>query len=290
MTLLRTLILSLLVLFIGCTPSQKEVGKSDSINEIKKPKDFFPDERAKVLAVGTFHFSYPGLDAFKAKESDKIDVLKSKRQEEVRELANYIKQFKPNKIAIEAMPDWNATEKLKKYKAGKIDLKRDERYQLGIRIATELNLDTLYPIDAGSFADKLKKVDSSFTKELFREYDFKSESRFDSMYTRWYQYNDELTKDTSLLEYFHYLNSEETHQYAYGAYLTGDFKLENFRGADALSAYWYNRNLRIFRKIQKMTSSNKDRILVIFGNGHVAILRQLLEASPEYKFVEFSGL
>jgi hypothetical protein len=110
------------------------------------------------------------------------------------------------------------------------------------------------------------------------------------MYTRWYQYNDELTKDTSLLEYFHYLNSEETHQYAYGAYLTGDFKLENFRGADALSAYWYNRNLRIFRKIQKMTSSNKDRILVIFGNGHVAILRKLLEASPEYKFVEFSGL
>jgi len=30
--------------------------------------------------------------------------------------------------------------------------------------------------------------------------------------------------------------------------------------------------------------------LVIFGNGHAAILRQLLEASPQYEFVEFSSL
>ena len=31
-------------------------------------------------------------------------------------------------------------------------------------------------------------------------------------------------------------------------------------------------------------------ILVIFGNGHAAILRQFLEASPQYEFVEFSSL
>lgn len=31
-------------------------------------------------------------------------------------------------------------------------------------------------------------------------------------------------------------------------------------------------------------------ILVLFGNGHGAILRQLLESSPEYDFIEFDGL
>ena len=286
----RIISLSLLFLLLGCTPNEKKQGTTASDDAIRSPGSFFPEKRPKVLVVGTFHFDYPGLDAHKAKESDKIDVLKSERQKEVRELADYIMRFKPNKVAIEAMPDWNATAKFKKYKAGKIEQQRDERYQLGMRIAQEMKLDTLYPVDAGSIAQELGKRDSAFVKQLFKDYDFKSDSRFDNMYTEWAQYDDKLAKDTNLLDYFHYMNSGETHQYVYGAYLTGDFKLENFRGADALAIYWYNRNLRIFRKIQKITADSDDRILVITGNGHAAILRQLLESSPEYEFVEFSGL
>ena len=66
--------------------------------------------------------------------------------------------------------------------------------------------------------------------------------------------------------------------------------MDNQRGADILSIYWYNRNLRIFRKLQEITESSKDRILVIFGNGHASILRHLLESSPEYEFIEFNKL
>jgi hypothetical protein len=73
-------------------------------------------------------------------------------------------------------------------------------------------------------------------------------------------------------------------------YLIGDFKLDNERGVDILSSWWYNRNLRIFRKLQLITESPNDRILLIFGNGHAAVLRQFLEASPEYEFVEFDSL
>ena len=86
------------------------------------------------------------------------------------------------------------------------------------------------------------------------------------------------------------MNSEENHKLIYGQYLTGDFKLSNSRGADILSIWWYNRNLRIFRKLQEMTTNENDRILVIFGNGHASILRQLIESSPEYEFVEFDSL
>ena len=93
-----------------------------------------------------------------------------------------------------------------------------------------------------------------------------------------------------LLEFFKLINSKEWHDYGYGAYLVGDFKLENNRGADYLSIWWYNRNLRIFRNLQKITESENDRILVIFGNGHASIFRQLIEASPEYDFVEFDSL
>lgn len=67
--------------------------------------------------------------------------------------------------------------------------------------------------------------------------------------------------DTNLLEYFKHSNSKESHQYAYGVYLTGDFKSDKQRGADIISMWWYNRNLRIFRNIQDMTEGKEDRIL-----------------------------
>lgn len=87
-------------------------------NEIKPPSAFFPKEKVKVLVVGTFHFDYPNLDVNKTEDNDKIDVLTEPKKSEVTELVNYIKKFNPTKIAIEAFPDWKATEKLKKYKTG----------------------------------------------------------------------------------------------------------------------------------------------------------------------------
>ena len=47
--------------------------------------------------------------------------------------------------------------------------------------------------------------------------------------------------------------------------LTMDFKLDKTRGADVLSMHWYNRNLRILRRIQDVATSANDRIVVIYG-------------------------
>jgi hypothetical protein len=259
-------------------------------NEIKKPSSFFPREKLAILVVGTFHFDYPNLDVNKTIDKDKIDVLIEPKKSEVTELVDYIKKFKPTKIAIEAFPNWNATQKLKKYKNGEFKDKRDERYQLAMRIANDLKLDTLYSIDAESMDNDLMKIDSVYTQKLFKDFDFQSNDKFNEMYTKMYNYDDKLPSRMNLLEYFKKINSEENHKIDFGAYLIGDFKLDNHRGADILSIWWYNRNLRIFRNLQEITESPKDRILLIFGNGHASILRQLLESSPEYKFVEFSEL
>ncbi|MEP7266457.1 MAG: DUF5694 domain-containing protein, partial [Saprospiraceae bacterium] len=50
--------------------------------------------------------------------------------------------------------------------------------------------------------------------------------------------------------------------------------------------WWFNRNLRIFRNIQKINAKPTDRILVIFGAGHMNLLNIFFKASPEYKLVE----
>lgn len=257
---------------------------------IKSPSSHFPKDRAKVLVVGMFHLDYPNMDVFKITDKDKIDVLTEPKKSEVTELVNYIKRFKPNKIAIEAFDNWQATDKLRKYKQGAYRQERDERFQLAMRIADELQLDTLYGLDATTLSEDLERKDSVYTQNLFKDFDFQSTDKYNAMMEHWIKSEAEMPSQVNLLRYIQYLNTREYHQLGYGAYLIGDFKLDNDRGADILSIWWYNRNLRIFRRLQQITEGPEDRILFIIGNGHACVLRQLLECSPEYQFVEFSSL
>jgi len=275
----------LILFFISCN-------KQDAIKNsiLQTPSSYFPNEKIKVLVVGTFHFDYPGLDVQKAKEEDKIDVLTEPKKSEVTEVVEYIKAFRPTKIAIEAFDSWNATNKLRGYKKGEYRGKRDERYQLAIRIAAELNLDTLYSINAPSFDDDLKKLDSAYIEKLFLDFDFQSNDPYNELYKNWFEMDSKNVSKVNLLDYLVHINSKESHQYGFGTYLVGDFKLDDGRGADILSIWWYNRNLRIFRKLQQISEDTNDRILVVIGNGHAEILRQLLESSPEYEFIEFNSI
>lgn len=280
---MKTPLISLLLLFTILMQAQK-------------PSEFFPDPKGKILVVGSFHFAYPNLDAIKTQKSDQLDVLSPETSKEVTELVEYIKKFKPTKIAIEAFPSWQANEKLKKYSEGSYRQERDERYQLAMRIANDLKITELFSVDAESVLDDLSqrfgKKDSLYFINLSRDYDFKSDDKYLNYYKDFYQASGgtKSSSNKSILENFKYSNSPEYHQYEYGSYLTGDFKLREYDGADMLAMLWYSRNLRIFRNIQRIPQTADDRILVIIGNGHASVLRQLITTSPEYDFVEFSSL
>ncbi|MCM4161775.1 hypothetical protein FHG64_18065 [Antarcticibacterium flavum] len=258
--------------------------------QFPSPSEYFSEPKSGVLVLGTIHFDYPNLDAIKTGEEDQLDVLSEKKQREITELIDYIKRFQPNKIAIEAWDSFKATEKLRKYKKGDFKKEKSERYQLGMRLATELDLDTLYSIDTGPMIADLANMDSTYVAKLTEDYDFQSSDPFHQMSIEYFKVVNKLPAKMNLLEYFKKLNSLEHHQYVLGSYLTGDFKLGDQRGADVTSVWWYNRNLRLFRKIQEMNTNNNDRILVIFGIDHAAILRHLIEYSPEFEFIEFDSL
>jgi len=295
---MKKIILSLfaLVLFACAETNENVTSLTEKVSEEKKetqfrpPSDFFPKDKTQVLVVGTFHMNYPGLDSHKTTEDKKIDVLKEPKKSEITELVEYIKKFRPTKIAIEAGESWNATEKLREYKEGKHRDSRDETYQIAMRIANDLNLDTIYGINARSLSQDLWQQDSIVAKKMTENVDWERKDPVSDMQYKWYDYNDEITITSNLLDYFKYMNSPESHQYGYGAYLTGSFKDESNQGADHLSVWWYNRNLRIFRNMIGITEGPQDRIMVLMGNGHAAVLRQLIEASPEYDFVEFDSL
>ncbi|GEQ86756.1 hypothetical protein ULMS_22640 [Patiriisocius marinistellae] len=301
---MRRIIITTLVIFslISCiekTTHESSNGKAEILNTeekvtnktiFKSPSEFFPKEKTQVLVVGTFHMDYPGLDEHKTTNEDKIDVLKDPKKAEVNELVDYIKKFNPTKIAIEAGPSWSATKKMNEYIAGKHRDSRDERFQIAMRIANELKLDTIYSVNSRALSNDWYVKDSISLGKIIGDLNWDYKNTMEGNYKEWYAYNDKMTKESNLLDYFKYMNSPESHQYGYGSYLDGWFKNENNQGADYLTIWWYNRNARIFRNIIGITESAKDRIMVLMGNGHAAILRQLIEASPEYDFVEFNSL
>lgn len=257
---------------------------------IKAASEFYPKNRAQVLVVGTFHFDYPGLDTHKTSENDKIDVLKEPKKSEVTEVVEYIKRFNPTKIAIEASPGWKATEKLKAYKNGEYRDKRGERYQIAMRLASEINLDTLYEVNSYSLQRELYKKDSVFYKSLTNKVNWNTPDPYWDMAKQYLDHRDAQLKKVTILNYLKNMNTREGHNTNFGLYLTGSFATGDGQGADNLSMWWYNRNLRIFANIINISESPEDRILVVMGNGHAAILRQLFEASPQFDYVEFGSL
>lgn len=264
---------------------------SETTNTSFKPaSSFFPKEKTQILVVGTFHMDYPGLDTHKTNEDEKIDVLTEPKKSEITELVTYIKKFNPTKIAVEASPYWNATQKLREYKDGKHRDRRDETFQIAMRIANDLQLDTIYGVNANSLLEELWEKDSITAIKFTNNINWDVKDPVYDMQFDWYKYQDKMTSNSNLLEYFKYINSQESHNYGYGAYLTGSFKDQSNQGADHLSLWWYNRNLRIFRNIIGITESPEDRIMVLMGNGHAAVLRQIIEVSPEFEFVEFNSL
>lgn len=262
-----------------------------------QPDDILIGDRniPQVMVVGTFHFGYPNLDAYKINEDDQVDIRSLAKQKEVEELVSYLAQFKPTKIVVEG--GRNSGYIIRRYErwlAGG-ELAPNEIDQLAFRLMKQFELDTLYGCDAPGLTYTMSQHPDSlalnrFVDEIFAGYDWQSDDPMDQIYTDFYDAETKLTLTMPLLDYFKHLNSDAVVKRYHGAYLIGDFKADDYRGADALAMYWYSRNLRIFRNIQQVVESPNDRILVLFGAGHSSILKQQFESTPEFELIEFNEL
>ena len=95
--------------------------------------------------------------------------------------------------------------------------------------------------------------------------------------------------EMNLLDYFLETNSDAHIKRMHGHYLLRD-KDDSYDGVDGLTMNWYNRNLRILKNIHKIKTEPDDRILLLIGGGHIPILQQQLDATPEYELVKFGAL
>ncbi|MEZ4740016.1 MAG: DUF5694 domain-containing protein [Flavobacteriales bacterium] len=252
------------------------------------------DPLPQVLLLGTFHFGYPDLDAHVTAEDDRVDVLSPQRQQELNELLDVVLSFKPNKLCVETQGGWLMHE-YNEYRRGESKLDRNEFYQIGFRMMDRAKLDTMYAVDAMPLVMDLYNSPDSlrytpWLDSLYQGWDFGGEDAIAERYSQWYTATDKAKKHNTLLDIFLAMNDDHALDRGYGAYLNGYFKLPGHRGADVHAIHWYDRNLRIFRNIQDITTSPDDRILVLFGAGHMGILKHLFHCSPEYKLVRLADL
>jgi hypothetical protein len=244
----------------------------------------------KALLLGSFHFGYPNLDAHKIDSSKMIDVLSPQRQKEIRQLVDVLKTYKPTRIYVESRNQRYTDSVYNAYLNGNYTLERDERDQIAFRLAKELNHPQLYAVDANTFANQNAKrytwIDSLWTTSV--PVDTIKTKKWNALYTKLYSTGDSLIMKNTLLETFLIMANEKNLKRGHGAYIHTGTTTNN--GPDILSIWWYNRNLRIFNNILKTKPQPEDRILVLFGNGHMSILRHLFESSPEFEIVELKNL
>lgn len=252
------------------------------------------DPLPQVLLLGTFHFGYPDLDKHVTKEDDRVDILSPQRQQELNELLDVVMRFKPNKLCVETQGGWLMDE-YRRYRQGGQELGRNEFYQIDFRVMERAGLDTMYAVDALPLVMDLYNSPDSlrytpWLDSLYQGWDFGGEDTVTQRYISWYTAQDKAKKDHTLLDIFLAMNDDHVLDRGYGAYLNGSFKLGGTRGADIHAIHWYSRNLRIFRNIQDITTGPEDRILVVFGAGHMGILKNLFDCDPAYRRVRLKDL
>jgi hypothetical protein len=231
-------------------------------------------DRPEVLVLGSYHMANPGQDIFNLQADD---VLVPKRQAEMAAVIAVLKKFQPTKIAVERDPgDRRTSQDYAEYLAGKRDLTRNEIEQIAFRLAKELAQDTVYGVDAdGEFPyPRLVKYAraTNRSKEL------------DALMAEWGERSkaaDEYLRSHSILETLVYLNSEAQVAEEVGFYYRQAHFGErwDWAGADLLSD-WFRRNMRIFSNATQLLDSPRERLLIVFGSGHLGWLRQEFASDP----------
>lgn len=241
--------------------------------------------RAEMLVLGAYHMANPGHDIFNMQADD---VLVPKRQVEIAQVIAALKEFHPTKIAVERDAGDSRTSKdYADYLAGKHELTRNEIEQIGFRLAKELGHKAVYPVDADGEFPYQRLVNYAKASGRSKELDAIM-AEFGSMVSAQGAY---LASQT-VLEALLYMNSDARVGQNLGLYyrLAHLGEPGDWAGADLVSD-WFRRNMRIYSNVVRLADSPNERILVVFGAGHLGWLQRGFASDPNLrlrKLAEFA--
>jgi hypothetical protein len=244
-----------------------------------------PAGRTPIAVLGVYHMTGGGTDLIKTNPED---PRSPKRQAEIEAVVEKLAAFRPTKVAIESA-HWQTvwTDRYRQWRAGTYTMGTNEIEHLGFRLAAKMNHDRLWPVDypmwmsgetpaeqhrpkprAASKPPAPPEEPAEEIKAIFRQVEA----------------DQQRLKNTTVGEYLAYMNTPEryrlNHQWDVMMNLVPGDGAALYEKTD-LATNWYKRNLRIVTNVVEVTEPD-DRILLIIGAGHLAVLNDLFDEHPLY--------
>lgn len=239
-------------------------------------------QKIKIILVGSLHFTPSSSDVYK---NNAVNINSAKRQAEVAEVVSKLAAFKPDKICIE----WPYTYQFEmdsiysEFLKGNYKLKDNERDQLAMNLGKKLQMKTLTAVNRyGNFDNDtvvnyaMKNNQQAVTQQL--ELAGKSVMA---------EFNNKLAT-LSIKESLIYLNSKKALALNLGIYLkyyAAIGKGEDYIGSK-LVADWYTTNINIYTNILRAIKPTDNAVVVVYGQGHVPILKHLFENNDNFEVVQ----
>ncbi|WP_346846879.1 DUF5694 domain-containing protein [uncultured Clostridium sp.] len=251
--------------------------------------------KAKIMILGTFHF--------KTEESTSIiKIQDDKRQNELKEIIKKISKFNPNKLCVELRPSeegqYNKLFQEFLYKSN-LDLSKrlaeigirgadysindavDERIKFAFDIAKYNKLNYIYGIDyydgwTQPLVFKKAKENHALYKNLNESF-MKFANKYYGLFT----------EETTIEDIYKSFNSKEFNEFQH---VTSFLPFNDIEiGDDSIGidfvASWYKRNLHIFSNLKHICNDD-DRVLVLYGAGHLKLLRDFINDSLDLEYTE----
>ena len=227
----------------------------------------------RLLVLGVSHFDNPGHDMVNPQVED---VLGPRRQAEIARLVDALAATAPTHVAVE----WAATRQDKldqlyaDFRAGRHPLGRDEREQIGLRLAAKLNLPRVDAVDwSGDWPGPDAAYDfAGWLKAHGRSAEL---AAMTADVQRTVSAQDAQNRCRPVADWLRALNTP--------AYVAADdavyYRMTSFGDAQdnpgaAWVGGWYARNLRIAANLKRVAGQPGDRTVAIFGAGHAGLLRR----------------
>ena len=242
--------------------------------------------KIKVLLVGSIHFTPSTQDAYQNKE---VDVQDKQRQLQLDQMLTQLSRFSPNQICIEVPTKGQSKvdSEFHQYLKGQFKLGTDEIDQIAYPLAKRLKLPTVTCVNyRGSFdLDTVNNYAKTNGQTALLE-------ALDQFVSRTVAGVVDVQEKQSISELYRFINSKEEltkNAAIYTEYVTRIGKGSNYVGTD-LVANWYSTNLHIYTNILRAVRPGDKAIMVLFGYGHIPILKHLFALNPQFEVVEVSDV
>ncbi|WP_019674554.1 DUF5694 domain-containing protein [Arsukibacterium perlucidum] len=278
---MKTILFILMLWLVGCSTATDTVllAESEPVNA----------EKIKVLNLGSFHFG-----ATSDANSVDFDEHSLANQQAVRDIAKSIARFKPTIVCLEFLPE-DIARINQAYQAfldapSRLDTRYGELSMLGFDVARLSGLEKVYGIDhhlgynysLGDFIERSPELENAVDRQTYLQLTHQPFLHYPGLAELNQHFEQlsllqqlQLTNHPLMLD--HSLNTNADKLFYVGI---GD----GFEGAEQ-AAQFYLRNMKIYTNLNRIPMNKHDRVLILMGSAHTAMLREFMRRSPKFDMV-----